>query len=244
MWNNPPVRRTPTILLALVLLAPVLSAQQKPDVGGSVAKERRRLSAYRWRLTTEMSVDGVPRILKAEDVHLGPDGGLVKEKTVRFEKQPPPTPLPYNDPRAKLGPPSTGMEDEALFEQGQALMQLYLRLPPERLDEWGKGAEVLPPDPDRPGLVRIHGRGLARELDDTVLFLDGKTRAPVEIEVKTTLSDEVRDIAFLRVHIGPLSPPPPDGETLLVPRRIEMNIDRGRRHASFEMTMSDFRTWP
>ncbi len=219
-------------------------AQQKPDVAGSVVTERRRLSSYRWRLLTEMSVDGNPRIVKSEDVHLGPDGALVHEKTVRSERKPQPTPVPWNDPRAVLGPPASAAEDEAFFEQAQSLMQYYLRLSPERLAEWAKGAELLPADPDRPGKIRMHGRGLGRPLDDAVLYLDAATRAPVEIEVKTTLSPTLRDIAFLRVLIEPLEPPPPDGEVLLVPKRIFLNIDRGNRHASVEMTMSDFRTWP
>jgi hypothetical protein len=242
VWNNREVSRTPTILL--LLLAALPAPAQKPDVAGSVVTERRRLSGYRWRLTTEMTVDGNPRLTKAEDVHLGPDNGLVREKTVRFEKKPPPTPLPYHDPRAALGPPATDAEDEAFFEQAQALMQLYLRVSPERLQDWAKGAELLPPDPDRPGKTRMHGRGLARQLDDAVLYLDEKSRAPVEIEVKTTLSERVHDIAFLRVMVEPLTPAPPDGDPLLVPRHIFMNLDRGRRHAMFEMTMSDFRTWP
>lgn len=243
MWHDRTVRLGPTILLVLAALAAPLAAQ-KPDVAGSVATERRRLASYRWRLTTEMSVDGVPRLSQSEDVHLGPDGGLVKEKTVKYEKKPAPTPVPWNDPRAALGPPASDQEDEAFFQQAQALMQFYLRLSPERLAEWAHGAELLPPDPDRPGRTRMHGRGLGRPLDDALLFLDAKSGAPAEIEVKTAMSDQLREIAFIRVHVEPLSPPPPDGEPLLVPRRILLNIDRGRRHASIEMTMSDFRTWP
>lgn len=238
------MRRVPTILLALLVLPPLGSLAQKPDVAGSVATERRRLSNFRWRLTTEMTVDGNPRLTKSEDVHLGPDGGLVREKTVRYDKRPAPTPLPYNDPRARLGPPATQDEDEAFFQQAQNLMQYYLRLSPESLEQWGKGAALLPSDPDRPGKIRMHGRALGRPFDDALLYLDERTRAPVEIEVKTTLSDKLRDIAFIRVLIEPMTPAPPDAEALLVPKRIEMNIDRGHRHASFQMTMGDFRAWP
>jgi hypothetical protein len=235
---------SPTILLIALSAVPQASPPQKPDVAASVVNERRRLSSYRWRLTTEMSVDGNPRIVKSEDVHLGPDGGLVREKTVRFERKPPPTPLPFNDPRARLGPPASDAEDEAFFEQAQDLMQYYLRLSPERLEEWAKGAELLSADPDRPGRVRMHGRALGRPLDDAVLYMDAATRAPVEIEVKTTVTAAMREIAFIRVLIEPLSPPPPEGGALLVPKHLLLNIDRGHRHASLEMTMSDFRTWP
>lgn len=243
--------------LALPFLAPSALAQasppgssgtpgavRTPDVVAGLKKEREQLSRYQWRLKTEMKVDNVIRLVKTEDVHLGPDGGLVKAKTVKYDKKPAPTPLPYKDPRAALGPPATDKEDEAFFEQAQDLMQFYLRLSPERIAAWAKGAERLGPDPDRPGRVRMHGRGLGRPFDDALLYLDATTKAPTEIEVKTTVNPLMVNIAFLRVYIEKFSPPEPGAEPLLVPKRIFMTMDRGRRHAALEMEMSDFRTWP
>ena len=66
----------------VTLTAPPLLAQDpepsKPDVGQGLKRERERLANYQWRLKTEMRVDGAVRMSKLEDVHLGPDGGLVK----------------------------------------------------------------------------------------------------------------------------------------------------------------------
>ncbi len=152
-------------LLLATLSATPLAAQEpvpsKPDVGQGLQRERARLANYQWRLKTEMKVDGVIRLSKVEDVHLGPDGGLVK-RIVRFDKAPEPTPFAENDPRSRVYAPLPGSEEERLFEIAQDLMQYYLRLSPERVAEWAKRAEILPSDADHPGLVRMHGRGLGR----------------------------------------------------------------------------------
>src|SRR5262249_38486948 len=145
----------------------------KPDIGEGVRREKERLANYQWRLKTEMKVDGVVRLLRLDDVHLAPAGELVR-KSVRFEKKPGPTPLPEKKPRARVTKPATDEEDSLLADQAQALMDLYARLAPERLEEWGERAELLPPDPDRAGLSRLHGRGLGRPQDDAVLYLDAK----------------------------------------------------------------------
>ncbi|HEX7614719.1 MAG TPA: hypothetical protein VF554_05500, partial [Thermoanaerobaculia bacterium] len=54
-------------------------APSKPDVGQGLKIERERLAAYQWRLKTEMKVDGVLRVSRTENVHLGPNGELVKK---------------------------------------------------------------------------------------------------------------------------------------------------------------------
>ena len=94
-------------------------------------------------------------------------------------------------------------------------MQLYARLSPDVVRRWQEGAELLPPDPDRPGLVRMKGRGLGRPQDEATLYLDEKSRLVDEIEVKTTVSPEIRDIAFLRAEFeklpAPGAPPRPAG---------------------------------
>lgn len=234
-------------LLAATLTAIPLAAQapvpSKPDVGGGLRRERERLANYQWRLRTEMKVDGTMRMSKIEDVHLGPDGGLVK-KMVKFEKAPEPTPYAENDPRSRVYAPTTGSEEERLSEIAQDLMQYYLRLTPERVAEWAKRAELLPPDADHPGLVRMHGRGLGRPLDDAVLYLDPKTQNAAQIEVKTTVDPRILDIAFIRATFEALPRVRPDVEPLWVPRRVFLNMSRGRRAVALEMETSDWRTWP
>jgi hypothetical protein len=245
------------VLSAPLLLAPSAPAQEAsrtpapqpvpartPDVTTGLQIERERLAGFQWRLKTEMKVDGSLRIVRVEDVHLGPDGGLVRAKTVKYDKKPQPTPLPFKDPRAALGPPATDKEDEAFFEQAQDLMQFYFRLSPERIGKWADGAERLGTDPDRPGRVRLHGRGLGRPFDDALVYLDAKTKAPTEIEVKTTINPLMVNIAFIRLFIEPFTPPEPGAKPLLVPKRVFLTMDRGRRHAAVEMEMSDFRSWP
>src|SRR5512140_2387324 len=104
---------TSAVWMVATLQAPPSQATPPPppQVAAEVAKGRRELGRYRWRLKTEMRVDGSPRILKVEDVHLGPDGRLVMQKTIRFERKPEPTPVPYNDPRASLGAPPSAAEE-------------------------------------------------------------------------------------------------------------------------------------
>ncbi|MEO6326748.1 MAG: hypothetical protein ABIT01_07870 [Thermoanaerobaculia bacterium] len=220
------------------------SAARAPDVATGLKIERERLAGFQWRLKTEMKVDGLLRIVRVEDVHLGPDGGLVRGKTVKYDKKPQPTPLPFKDPRLALGPPATDKEDEAFFEQAQDLMQFYFRLSPERIGQWAASAERLGADPDRPGKVRLHGRGLGRPFDDALVYLNAETKAPTEIEVKTTINPLMVNIAFIRLFIEPFTPPEAGAAPLLVPKRVFLTMDRGRRHAAVEMEMSDFRSWP
>src|SRR5262249_16166669 len=156
-------------------------------------------SSYQWRLRTEMKVDGTLRMTKLEDVHLAPDGGLVR-KVIRYEKKPPPTPYPFNDPRLRLGPPPSDAEEDRFADQAPELMHLYLKISPETVAEWAARAELMAADPDHPGQIRMHGRGLGRPQDDAVLYLDAANRAPVEIEVKTTPDTEIVDIAFIRAR--------------------------------------------
>src|SRR5512140_714437 len=187
------------MLFVLALLqSPPASAPAPPEVAAGVTRGREELSHYRWRMKTEMRVDGSLRITKVEDVHLGPDGGLVPQKTVRFERQPQPTPLPYNDPRNKLDAPPSEIEEEQFFDTARNLMQYYATLPPDRVAAWMAKADVMPHDPERAGRIKLHGRGLGRPQDDAVVYLDPATRAAVEIEVKTSVSAKIVDIAFLR----------------------------------------------
>lgn len=113
-------------LAAATLTAFPLGAQapapSKPDVGKGLKVERERLAEYQWRLKTEMKVDGVLRVSRTENVHLGPGGELVK-KIVKFDKATEPTPFPERDPRSRLVVPTSNTEEDSLFEQAQSLMQ-------------------------------------------------------------------------------------------------------------------------
>jgi hypothetical protein len=235
------------VFLAATLTATPLAAQapdpSKPDVVQGLKRERERLANYQWRLKTEMKVDGAVRMSKLEDVHLGPDGGLVK-RIVKFDKAPEPTPYPLNDPRSRVYAPPTGSEEDRLSEVAQDLMQYYLRLSPERVAEWAKRAEILPGDADHPGLVRMHGRGLGRPLDDAVLYLDPKTQTATQIEVKTTVDPRILDIAFIRATFEALAQARTDVAPLWIPRRVFLNMNRGRRAVALEMETSDWRSWP
>ncbi len=190
-----------------------------------------------------MKVDGVQRLTKVEDVHLGPDGGLVTKKTVRYDKRPEPTPFPGNDPRSDLQRPLKPEEEAELAEAAMDVMQLYARTAPDVVRRWQEGAELLPPDPERPGLVRLRGRGLVRPQDETTLYLDEETRLVSQIEVKTTVSPQIRDIAFLRVEFEKL-PAPGGPPRLKVPARIFLNMDYHGRRVALEMTTTDYRSWP
>lgn len=214
------------------------------DPAASLDAGRHRLAAFQWRMKTEMRIDDIPRLTKLEDVHLGPDGALVKAKTIRYERYPAPTPVASRDPRSGRFIPPTEGEDEPLFEQAQALMQLYARLSPAEVSAWAKGAALLPENSDRPGLKALGGRGLVRPLDNVVLYLDAATGSAREIEVKTTVSAKIVDIAFLRVLfsskvLGPAGSPP-----VVAPESVYLNMTRGRRRVVLEMEMSDFRPWP
>jgi hypothetical protein len=213
----------------------------KGKIGEGVRREKERLAGYQWRLRTEMNVDGVLRLQRVDDVHLGPGGELVR-KSVRYEKRPAPTPLPDNDPRARRYHAPTDEEDSHFADQAQDLMQLYARLSPETMESWAQRAELLPPDPDRPGLARLHGRGLGRPQDDAVLYLDSK-KAPVEIEIKTTVDPAIVDIAFLRVTFDTFTPRT-GVAPLVVPKSIFLNMDRAKHQVTLEMETSDYRSWP
>jgi hypothetical protein len=189
-----------------------------------------------------MKIDGVLRVSRIENVHLGPSGELVK-KIVKFDKSMEPTPFPHNDPRARHAAPPTNTEEDALFEQAQALMQFYARLSPERVEAWAERAELMPPDPDRADKVRLHGRGLGRPQDDAVLYLDPLTKVASEIEVKTTVDPRIVDIAFLRATFEPLPQVRPNVPAVWVPKKIFLNMNLGKRAVTLEMETSDWRSW-
>ena len=186
-------------------------------------------------------MDGVLRVSRTENVHLGPSGELVK-KIVRFDKAAEPTPFPENDPRARLAAPTSSSEEDSLFEQAQSLMQFYARLSPERVAAWAERAELMPPDPDRAGKVRLHGRGLGSPQDDAVLYLDPLTKIASEIEVKTTVDPRDRRHRVPEGHVrapsrrcGPTSP------AVWVPKKIFLNMNRGKRAVTLEMETSEWR---
>jgi hypothetical protein len=240
------VKLRPLFFAAATLTAFPLAAQapapSKPDVGKGLQIERERLAAYQWRLKTEMKVDGVLRVSRTENVHLGPNGELVK-KIVKFDKSIAPTPFPANDPRARLAPPPSNTEEDTLFEQAQSLMQFYARLSPARVAAWAERADLMPPDPDRAGKVRLHGRGLGRVQDDAVLYLDPLTKIASEIEVKTTVDPRIVDIAFLRATFEPLPQVRADVPAVWVPKKIFLNMNRGKRAVTLEMETSEWRAW-
>jgi hypothetical protein len=239
--------RLPVCALAVALLAHTgpAPAWQEPapgkSLGEDVVRERERLANYRWRLKTEMTVDGRLRMTRLEDVNLSPNGGFQK-RLVRFERAPEPTPVPITDPRAGLVSPSPE-DDDRFFETAQYLMELYARLTPGQVNAWAARARLLPPDPDRPGLLRMVGRGLGRPQDDAVAYIDPKSRRASEIEVKTTVGPEVKEIAFIRVSFELLTPASPEAPSVLVPKRIFLNMSRGRHDVALEMETSDWRVW-
>lgn len=214
------------------------------DVAASLEKGRATLGQYRFRLRSRMTVDGELRIDKLEDVHIGPDGDLVREKTLRFERRPAPTPVPFTDPRSSVLVPLTEKEEDRLFAEAESLVHLYLTLPASRIGEWASGAEGMASDPEREGRRKLHGRGLGRPFDDAVVYLDPVTGAAEEVEVKTTATEQVKDIAFLRVTFQVLPSPRPGAAGAVAPEKGFLNMDRGRRRVVVEMETSDFRSWP
>jgi hypothetical protein len=237
------------VVLPLVLLIPLgAAADSSPattpltDPGSDVQKGREQLASYRWRVRTEMKVDEVPRIIKIEEVHIAPDGSLAWDKTVRYERQAAPPPLPYGDPRRGLPDAASEKEEDLYFEQGYALVQLYARVSPDRVNTWAKSARIISKDPDRADRLKITGRGLGRSFDEAVVYLDAKSRQPVEIEVKTTVTEVLKEIAFLRVQLEPLNERPAPGVTI-APRKVFLNMNRGKHRVVLEMAFTDFRKW-
>ncbi|GEM_PF-1000396 len=218
-------------------------APSKPPVGASVEKEREQLANYRWRMKTEMRVDDELRQMRLEDCNLTPDGDIAK-RMVRYERKPYPTPYPYGDPRNRLDPLPGELEEDKLFDAAQRVMQLYLKLSRRALDAWASRATLLPPAPDKPGLIRLQGRGLGRPQDEAVLYLEEGTRRPTEIEVKTTVDPTITDIAFIRATFDTLPAARPGLEPLVVPKKIFLNMNRGKHRVSLEMETSEYRTWP
>ncbi|MCG3194123.1 MAG: hypothetical protein DIJKHBIC_03380 [Thermoanaerobaculia bacterium] len=235
-------------VLASFIPLPLPASEEPPrptplsDPGSGVQKGREKLSSYRWRVRTEMRVDDDLRITKLEDVHIAPDGGLAWDKTVKYERQPPPTPFPYADPRRSLPQPPSEKDEDIYFEQGYSLIQLYARVSPSHINAWASGAKITTTDPDRSGHTKISGRGLVRRLDEAVVYLDSASRQAVEIEVKTTVTELVKDIAFLRVQLEPLAERRAESP-IVAPRKIFLNMNRGTRRIVIEMTFVDFRKW-
>jgi hypothetical protein len=235
--------------LAVLFLAhtgPVAGWQEPPrpgaSVGEDVRRERELLAGYRFRMKTEMRVEGQLRLTRLEDVNFGPEGGLQK-KLVRFERAPEPTPVPYGDPRARIETVFSPDSDDRFFDAARSLMELYARLTPEQVNAWAAKAKLLPPDPDRPGLLRMQGRGLGRPQDDAVVFLDPKSLRATEVEVKTTVDPEVKEIAFIRASFEVLTAAISGAPSVLVPKRIFLNMTRGHRAVTLEMETSDWRQW-
>jgi len=189
-----------------------------------------------------MKVEGQLRLTRLEDVNFGPEGGL-RKKLVRFERAPEPTPYPYGDPRARLEPVFSPESDDRFFDAAQSLMELYGRLSPEQVNAWAAKAKLLPPDPGRPGLLRMEGRGLGRPQDEALVYLDPKSLRATEVEVKTTVDPEVKEIAFIRASFELLTPAVPGAPAVLVPKRVFLNMTRGRRAVTLEMETSDWRQW-
>ena len=223
-------------------LAAEEAAPRPTAVVESLRHERELLANWQWRMRAEMRVDGALRITRVDDAHLSPEGGLVK-RLVKFDRAPDPTPVPYYDPRAHLAVASPD-DDDRYFEAGQRLMEVYLRLSPERVASWVKRAQLLPEDPDRPGRVRLKGRGLGRSQDEAIVFLDAATRIATEIEVKTTVGLDVREIAFIRATFERLAPDRPGVEPVVIIKKIFLNMDRGKHAVRLDLETSDFRTWP
>lgn len=232
-----------SLALVALLRAGASPGSDRPDVASGLEAGRGDLARYQWRMRTETRIDGALRLTTVEDVHLGPDGGLARKKTVRFEKRPEPPPPRPDDPRADLWRPLSPEEEETLAAAATELMQLYARLSPDVVRRWQESAALLPPDPDRPGLVRLRGRGLGRPQDEATLYLDEGSRLVAELEVKTTVSEEIVDIAFLRAEFGKL-PAPGGPPRLRVPSRLFLNMDFRGRRVGLDMTTADFRSWP
>ena len=204
-------------------------------------REKELLAQYRWRLKTEMKVDGRLRLTRLEDVNFDPGGGFQK-KLVKFDRAPDPTPVAYNDPRWGLTL-SSAADDDRFFDAAQALMELYARLSPEQVNRWARGAKLLPPDPDRPGFLRMEGRGLGRPQDEAVVYLEPASLHATQVEVKTTVDPEVKEIAFIRASFELLVPATPGAPSVLVPKQIFLNMNRGNRAVLLEMETSDWRLW-
>ena len=230
--------RTSAFLLATLTASPLAAQDPTPsklDVGPGLKRERERLSNYQWRLKTEMKIDGTVRMSKLEDVHLGPDGGLVK-KIVKFDKAAQPTPFAENDPRARIYAPATGSEEDRLSEIAQDLMQYYARLSPERVAEWAKNAEILPAGGGPPGpRAACTAAASAAPWTTPSSSSTRRTKTAAQIEVKTTVDPRILDIAFIRATFEPLPQVRSDVAAVWVPKRVFLNMTRGKRAVALEM---------
>lgn len=267
MWNNRRVShlRTPAgrpFTAAALLLgtfttlwttasAPAAAAAPRdpappppPAVVSAVQEFRSGLGLFRWRIKTTMTVDGNVRIVKVEEVRVGPDGNFVREKTLRFERRPVPTPYPYGDPRRSLPDPPSQKEEDALWELAQNVVTFYLRVSPDRVADWSARCSVLARDPERDGAVRWQGRGLVRPWDDVIAWFDPSTRVLRQVEVKTTASAErMIDIAFLRLAFGTRPSPRAGQAPVPVIEDLFLNMTRGARKVVVEIDATDFRAF-
>ena len=182
-----------------------------------------------------MKIDGTVRMSKLEDVHR-PDGGLVK-KIVKRQGDGAHA-VPENDPAPASTRRRRARRRTAFGDR--AGPHAVLRAPLPERHRVGEERRDPSAEADHPGLVRMHGRGLGRPLDDAVLFFDPKTQTAAQIEVKTTVDPRILDIAFIR-H---------------VPSRLRrcgrtsrrsgsqarfLNMKRGKRAVALEMETSDWR---
>ncbi len=203
---------------------------------------RLALGLYRWRIKTTMTVDGSVRILKVEDVRLGPDGNLVREKTLRWERKPLPTPYSYGDPRRSLPDPPSQKEEDGLWDTALSVLSFYLRVAPDRVADWSARCRVLARDPDRDGAVRWQARGLVRPWDDAAAYFDPATRALRLVEVKTTASfDRLVDITFLRIAFGTRPALRSGQPPATVIEDIFLNMSRGSRRVVVQIEATDYR---
>lgn len=213
-------------------------------VASAVQDFRYGMGLFRWKIKTTLTVDGNVRIVKVEEVRVGPDGNFVREKTSRFERKPLPTPYPYGDPRRSLPEPPSQKEEDALWDQAQNVVAAYLRVSPDRVSDWSARCSVLARDTERDGAVRWQGRGLVRSWDDVVAWFDPSTRMLKQVEVKTTASaDRMIDIAFLRVVFGTRPSPRGGQQPVPVIEDVFLNMTRGSRKVVVEIDASDFRAF-
>lgn len=219
------------------------AATSARSVAVAVTEFRKNLALFRFRIRTTMSVDGNVRIVKLEEVRVGPDGGLVRDRTLRYERKPLPTPYPYGDPRRGQPDPPAPKEEDALWEQSQSLLMFYLRTSADRVGEWATRSRVVPRDPERDGMARWQGRGLFRPWDEVSAYFDAGTRTLRQVEIKTTVSDRPLDIAFIRLGFGSRPSVRSGQPPVAVLDDVFLNMNRGRRRVVVEIDATDFRAF-